>query len=117
MNQTLFNAEVHIQTSAQRLKLNQPRRTTTTLLSEPNAKGKGARLLITEKPYAPRPDMQWTPCSKTLHLTLKTNASHVQVIGYIRRDEFRSNRQLADLICLEAEQMSCALEDVEEVNE
>lgn len=115
-NQTLTNAEVHIQTSAQRLKLNQPRRTTTTLLSEPDANNQGAHILITEKEYVPRPDKQWTPCGKTLHLTLKANATHVQVIGYIRRDEFRNNRQLGDLICLEAEQLSNALEDREEVN-
>lgn len=112
-NQTLKNAEVHIQTSAQRLQVNQPRKTTTTLLAKANTKGEGARLLIVEKEYCPRPDQQWTPCGKTLHLTLKQNATHVQVIGYIRRDEIKNNRQLGDMLCMEAEQLSNALEDVE----
>lgn len=114
-NQTLTHAELHIQTSATVLELNQPRRTTTTLLSPPDADGKGARLLIVEKEYTPRPEQQWTPCGKTLHLTLKHNASHVQIIGYVRREEIKSNRQLGDLLCLEAEQLSAALEDADEI--
>lgn len=111
--QTISNAEVHIQTSAQRLQLNQPRRTTTTLLAKPNKRGRGAKLLITERDYTPRPDQQWSPCGKTLHLTLKRNATHVQVIGYIRLEEFRNNRQLGDILCLETEQLSASLEDTD----
>lgn len=116
LEQVLSNTEVIIQTSSERLRKAQPRRTTTTLITEPNDNNQGARLLITEKEYTPRPDQQWVPQGKTLHLTLKSNASHIQLIGYIRRDEFRNNRQLGDIICLEAEQLSNALEDREEVN-
>lgn len=111
--QNLKNAEVCIQTSAKPLQLHQPRRTTTTLLSEPDANGNGARLIITEKEYTPRPDQQWSAQGKTLHMTLKTNASHIQIIGYIRRNEVKNNRQLGDMLCLECEQLSAALEDTE----
>lgn len=113
LEQVLSNSEVIIQTSSERLRKAQPRRTTTTLISEPNDNNQGARILITEKEYTPRPDQQWVPRGKTLHLTLKSNASHIQVIGYIRRDEVKNNRQLGDLLCLEAEQLSAALEDID----
>ena len=113
LEQVLSNTEVIIQTSSERLRKAQPRRTTTTLLTEPNDNNQGARLLITEKEYTPRRDQQWVPQGKTLHLTLKSNASHIQIIGYIRRDEVKNNRQLGDILCLEAEQLSAALEDTD----
>lgn len=115
IEQTLTCSEVIVQTSGTRLRKAQPRRTITTLITEPNAKNEGARILIAEKEYTPRPDKQWTPQGKTLHLTLKTNGTHIQILGYIRRDEIKNNRHLGDIICLEAEQLSSALEDAEQI--
>ncbi len=112
-NQTLRNAEVQIQTAHRRLKRNETRSTTTTLLREADRTGENACLLIIEKTHTAHPEKRWQTKSRTLHLTLKANESHIQVIGYIRRDQIANNRQLGDLLCLEAEQLSANLEDME----
>lgn len=111
--QTLRNAEVQIQTAHRRLKRNQTRSTMTTLLREADRNGENACLLIVEKTHTSHPEKQWQTKSRTLHLSLKVNDSHIHVIGYIRRDQIANNRQLGDMLCMEAEQLSANLEDTE----
>ena len=108
-------ANVIVETTGFPLEKGESRRTTTTLTAEPNHLGIGAKLLIVERPFTPRPDRQGTSITRTLHLTLKRNATHFLIQGYIPRTELGTNatkipKLLADLLNEETEQLTNQLD-------
>lgn len=59
------------------------------------------------------PELQWKVLARTHHLTLKGNGKHIHLFAYVRRDEFSSNEELADMLCCEMEMISDKIEKME----
>lgn len=61
-------------------------------------------------------ELRWKVLCRTHHLALKANGNHIQLMGYVRRDEFASNNELSDMLLTELELLTDKLEKMEDLH-